>query len=68
MDHILAAPASAETSHYLFKRAFPFGPRDRLLTPDLWDIMDSGAFMLTGDEKLQNTDPIRSEPAVSFCS
>ena len=40
MDHILTAPAFAETSHYLFKRAFPFGPRDRLLTPDLWDIIE----------------------------
>jgi Sulfotransferase family len=40
MDHILAAPAFTETSHYLFKRSFPFAsPRDRF-TPDLWDIVE----------------------------
>jgi len=39
MDRILAAPAFAETSHYLFKRAFPWGPRDRF-APDLWDIIE----------------------------
>ena len=40
MNQILAEPAFGETSHYLFKRAFPFGPRDRLFTPDLWDIIE----------------------------
>jgi Sulfotransferase family len=43
MDHILAVPAFAQTSHYLFKRSFPFRvtalPRDRH-TPDLWDILE----------------------------
>jgi Sulfotransferase family len=40
MGAILAAPAFAETSTYVFKRSFPFAqPRDRF-TPDLWDVID----------------------------
>jgi hypothetical protein len=39
MDRILASSAFKDTSHFLFKRSFPFAqPRDQY-APDLWDIL-----------------------------
>src|SRR5262249_423825 len=40
MDHILAAPAFAGTSHYLFKRSFPFRLPHGSYSPDLWDVLE----------------------------
>jgi hypothetical protein len=39
MDRILESPAFNATSHFVFKRSFPFAqPRDQY-APDLWDIL-----------------------------
>jgi hypothetical protein len=38
MQSIVTSPAFAETSHYIFKRSFPF--EGGKYTPDVWDLID----------------------------
>jgi hypothetical protein len=39
MDKIMASPAFAETTRFIFKRSFPFSNPREQFTPDMWEIL-----------------------------